>query len=166
MRFLLFSTIFCVLLFTGCASDHKDLSAQYVSPNLYKDYDCNQIAEEMHHLERRTGVLYHQLKAERTADEWQTATGVFLIIPLFWLEGGDSPVAAEFTRVKGEHEALRTVSIQKKCSYRGTSPDEIMHDIDEEERKHKNSSQHNSHNNTLHYAYDRSYGKVSFSRNF
>ena len=43
--------------------------------------------------------------------------------------------AAEFTRVKGEHEALRTVSIQKKCSYRGTSPDEIMHDIDEEQRK-------------------------------
>jgi hypothetical protein len=59
----------------GCASDPKDLQAQYISPMLYKDYDCEQIATEMSHLERRTGDLYHQLDAERTADEWQTATG-------------------------------------------------------------------------------------------
>lgn len=125
---------FFVFMVVGCASDPKDLQAQYVSPMLYKDYDCEQIATEMAHLERRTGDLYHQLKAERSADEWQTATGVFLIIPLFWLEGGDSPAAAEFTRVKGEHEALRQVSVAKKCSVISKSPEEIIKEINEEER--------------------------------
>lgn len=130
------SIIFAGLIFiiAGCASDPKDLQAQYVSPERYKDYDCEQIATEMSHLERKTGNLYRQLKAERTADEWQTVTGVLFIIPLFWLEGGDSPVAAEFTLVKGEHEAFRQMATIKKCAISSKSPDEVIRAINEEDR--------------------------------
>ncbi len=130
------SIIFAGLIFiiAGCASDPKNLQTQYVSPELYKDYDCEQIATEMSHLERKTGNLYRQLKAERTADEWQAVTGVLFIIPLFWLEGGDSPAAAEFTRVKGEHEALRQMATTKKCAISSKSPDEVIKAINEEDR--------------------------------
>ena len=60
---------------------------------------------------------------------------MLFILPLFWLEGGDSPAAAEFTRVKGEHEALRQVSVAKKCSISSNSPDDIVKAIEADKMK-------------------------------
>ncbi len=34
---------------------------------------------------------------------------------MFFLEGGDGVEAQEYARLKGEHEAIETASIQKKC---------------------------------------------------
>ena len=44
----------CVLLLNGCASNPNKIEATYVSPLVYKDYDCEQIAMEMNHVSRRT----------------------------------------------------------------------------------------------------------------
>ena len=46
------------------------------------------------------------------------AVGMLLFWPaLFFLEGGDSPEAAEYSRLKGEVEALNEASMLKKCGY-------------------------------------------------
>lgn len=45
------------------------------------------------------------------------AAGIILFWPaLFFLEGGDGPQAAEYSRLKGEREALQQALVQKKCS--------------------------------------------------
>ena len=100
----------------GCASKPEKISAAYVSPNQYANYDCEQIATETAHIERRANQLYQQLSKEAKADQWQMGVGLILLWPvLFALEGGDGPEATEYAQLQGEYEALRTVSVAKKC---------------------------------------------------
>ena len=116
-----------VLVLFGCASNPDKIDAAYVSPLIYKDYDCDQIAIEMDHVNNRTTDLYHRLKKERNADNWQMGIGLVLFWPaLFFLEGGDGPEAAEYAHIKGEYEALRENSVTKKCNIIKSSPEEII----------------------------------------
>lgn len=103
-------------MLVGCASSPDKISTAYVSPMQYAHYDCDQIALEQMAIERKSNELYHNLKQKSRGDAWQMGVGLVLFWPaLFALEGGDGPEAAEYSRLKGEYEALRIVSVQKKC---------------------------------------------------
>ena len=126
----------CVaLVLTACATNPDKIDAAYVSPLKYKDYDCDQIAMEMDYVGQRTTKLYTRLKKEANADSAQMGVGLILFWPaLFFLEGGDGPEAAEYAQLKGEFEALRENSVQKKCGIESKSPEEIMKEAREEEK--------------------------------
>ncbi len=118
MNFKLQITLVSTVLLLGCATNPDKMEAAYVSPLKYKDYDCEQIAEEMDYVSQRTTRLHQKLKKENTNDKWQMAAGLILFWPvLFALEGGDGPEATEYSQLKGEFEALRTNSTQKRCGY-------------------------------------------------
>jgi hypothetical protein len=118
-----------VCLLTACASNPDKIDAAYVSPLKYRDYDCDQVALEMDYVGQRTTKLYTRLKKERNKDNAQMGVGLILFWPaLFFLEGGDGPEAAEYSQLKGEYEALRNNSIQKKCRINSRSPEEIIKD--------------------------------------
>jgi len=135
-KFLLSCLLFIFIV--GCASNPDKIDAAYVSPLKYERYDCRQIAMEMDHVGRRTEELYHRLEKERNADNWQMGIGLALFWPaLFFLEGGDGPEAAEYAQLKGEYEALRVNSVEKRCGIVGDSPEEIMERHAEEERQSK-----------------------------
>jgi hypothetical protein len=120
-------------LVTGCATDPKKISAAYVSPAQYRSWDCEQIVSESAHIERRSVELYNSLKKDADADKWQMGVGLILFWPtLFALEGGDGPEASEYSRLKGEYEALRTVSVEKRCDYRHRGD---LKDVIEEQEK-------------------------------
>ena len=105
------------LTLAGCASQPGKLAAQYVSPTQYQALDCDQISLEMERTSRRITELYASLKKTADNDAAQMGIGLVLLWPtLFFLEGGDGPEAAEYSRLKGEYEALETVAIQKKCA--------------------------------------------------
>ena len=130
------------ILLSGCATKPSEIGASYVSPYKYKDYDEEQIIMEMDHVGRRTNELYYSLKKEASGDTAQMAVGLLLFWPaLFFLEGGDGPEAAEYARLKGEYEALRTVAVQRKISLDmlPPSPEEIVKGYAEEEEKKKGS---------------------------
>ena len=138
LSFLLIIAIFS----SGCATSPNKMEASYVSPYKYKDYDEDQIIMEMDHVARRTNELYYSLKKESTNDNAQMAIGLLLFWPaLFFLEGGDGPEAAEYARLKGEYEALRTVAVQKKISFDKLppSPEQLIENFADEE-KEKNGS--------------------------
>lgn len=104
-------------MISACATQPNKIAATYVSPMIYKDYDCDQIVLEQNRIERRTGELYSSLKKEANADSWQMGLGLVLFWPtLFMLEGGDGPEATEYARLRGEYEALNDVSVSKKCA--------------------------------------------------
>ena len=108
--------IAALLIVVGCASNPNKIEAAYVSPLKYQNYDCDQIGLEQSHVERRTNDLYHSLKKEADKDAAQMGVGLLIFWPtLFFLEGGDGPEAAEYAQLKGEYNALRTVSVEKKC---------------------------------------------------
>lgn len=123
------------LLF-GCASNPDKIDAAYVSPLKYDDYDCQQIAMEMDYVGQRTNELYQRLKAERKADNAQMGVGLVLFWPaLFFLEGGDGPEATEYAQLKGDFEALRVNSVQKRCGIDARSPEEIMQSASDTEEE-------------------------------
>jgi hypothetical protein len=125
-----------IILLAGCASNPNNIEAAYVSPLKYKDYDCDQIALEMDYVGQRTTRLYTRLDSERKKDNAQMGVGLVLFWPaLFFLEGGDGPDAAEYAQLKGEFEALRDNSVQRKCALESRSPSDIMEEAREEEEK-------------------------------
>jgi hypothetical protein len=128
----------------ACATDPDEISTAYVSPLKYKNYDCDQIAMEMDHVSRRTTDLYFSLDKKADADSAQMGIGLVLFWPtLFFLEGGDGPEAAEYSRLKGEYEALRTTAIDKKCAMEDMppSPEDIIEAKKEEEEKAREAAQ-------------------------
>jgi hypothetical protein len=86
----------------------------------------------MDYVGQRTNKLHHRLKSESSSDAWQMGVGLILFWPsLFFIEGGDGPDATEYAQLKGEFEALRTSSVQRKCAITAKSPDQIMKEADE-----------------------------------
>ncbi len=105
------------LLLSGCASSPSDLGTAYVPVATYAKYDCEQLIAETGHINHRLGELYSSLEKKASNDNIQMGVGLILFWPLlFALEGGDGPEAVEYSRLKGEYEAIRGASIAKKCS--------------------------------------------------
>lgn len=137
MRAAIFSSI---LVISSCASNPDKIDAAYVSPLKYNGYDCDQIALEMDYIGQRTTQLYRRLKTERTKDNWQMGVGLLLFWPtLFLLEGGDGPEAAEYSQLKGEFEALRDNSVQKRCDINKPSPEEIIKEQEKLDKPNRES---------------------------
>ena len=100
----------------GCATSAKDITASYSSPAQYRDYDCEQIALEADHLQRKILELHTAVNKRANKDAGMMAVGMVLFWPaVFALSGGDGPEAAEYSRLLGEAEALRDVAVVKKC---------------------------------------------------
>ena len=125
MKNTLISIFFVSLI--SCASNADSINAPYVSPLKYANYDCDQIGLELGYVGQRTNSLYASLRQKRSADNWQMGVGLILFWPtLFALEGGDGSDAVEYAQLQGEFEALRQVSVEKRCGVAVRSPDEIL----------------------------------------
>jgi hypothetical protein len=124
----LLTVIVSASLLAGCASSPDKMQASYVSPLKYKNYDCDQIVMEMDHIRHETTKLYSSLSKKASNDKAQMGLGLVLFWPaLLFLEGGDGPEAIQYSQMKGEYEALRKASVQKKCSVDTTkSLDDIV----------------------------------------
>jgi len=123
----------------GCATQPEELSATYVSPVKYQKYDCQQLEMEMGHISERTDSLYHQLKKKADDDAAQMGIGLLIFWPaLFFLEGGDGPEATEYANMRGEFEALRSTSVEKKCTFEmPKSPEKIIQEYAAAEKQRR-----------------------------
>lgn len=109
-------TIASISLLAACASHPDKMTASYVSPVGYANHSCEQIDSEIKRVNLRAEHLRTSLKKEAETDNLQMTVGLVLFWPtLFFLEGGDGPDAAEYTRLKGERDALQSVSSEKSC---------------------------------------------------
>ncbi|MBY4596788.1 hypothetical protein K3217_14785 [bacterium BD-1] len=112
----IFAAALAVAVASGCASNSKDISTQYVSPLQYKDYECDSLAMEMSRVSRRVGELQASIDKNAKQDKVATGVGLVLFWPALFFIDGDTPEAAEYARLKGEFEAMQTAANQKKCS--------------------------------------------------
>jgi len=103
-------------LLAACATAPQNIQTAYTSPMQYKDYDCAQVGGELMRVSRRAQELQASLQRTADNDAAQMAVGMILFWPaLFFLEGGDGPEAAEYSRLKGERDALEQTAIAKHC---------------------------------------------------
>jgi len=105
-----------VAALSACASSPDKMQSSYVSPMKYSDFTCKQIGMESENTSRRIQVLYNTLKKEADTDKWQMGVGLLVFWPaLVFVEGGDGAEAAEYSRLKGEFEALQSAAVNKSC---------------------------------------------------
>lgn len=102
-RILIIST----LLF-GCYSDDS-VNTNYVSPEQYKNYSCEQVSKEMQRVSKRLDETSKQDMTNKVID---SAVMVFSISQGY---GYDDNNNSESARLKSSYDALEQVSIQKNC---------------------------------------------------
>lgn len=129
IRKMIIMSLFIGIL-TKCASHPSEISGSYVSPLTFSDYECRDLITLMASLKTRSDDLYVTQSAKSRADKWKMGIGMVLFWPaLFALEGGDGLEAAEYARLKGEQEALRSLSLQKGCNLYSDSLEEPIETI-------------------------------------
>ena len=109
------SIILSCVVFTGCATSSKNLTASYVSPFQYQNYTCEQLAQESAHIQARVSEIGGSVDSRATKDKWVTGASLVLFCPALFFIGGNKAQEAEFSRLKGEHDALQRSAIQKNC---------------------------------------------------
>lgn len=101
---------------TGCATQSKDISATYVSPMQYAQYDCQQLAAEGTRLQSRVQQTGGRLDEAASNDKGITTAGAILFWPALFFLGGTKNQEAEFARLKGEYDAVQQAAVEKRCS--------------------------------------------------
>jgi hypothetical protein len=112
-----------VVIFSGCATSSKDVTTAYVSPLQYKDYNCDQLTAEMTRLNVRVTQLGGRLDEAASNDKALVGVGLVLFWPSLFFLGGTKNQEAEFSRIKGEYEAINQAAVQRDCKI---TPDMIM----------------------------------------
>jgi hypothetical protein len=108
--------VMAIATLSACATQPDKIATSYVSPIQYESYTCEQVGAEMQRVARRASSLHSNLKQTADNDAVQMGIGLVLFWPaLFFVEGGDGSEAAEYARLKGEHDALEQAGIQKNC---------------------------------------------------
>jgi len=104
-----------MVFLVGCSTTSKDITATYVSPMQYQQYDCEQLASESQRIQIRVNQLGGRLDEAATHDKEITA-GAIIFWPALFALGGTKQQEAEYARMKGEYDAVQQVAITKKCS--------------------------------------------------
>jgi Tfp pilus assembly protein PilN len=100
---------------TGCASASSDITPSYVSPVMFQQYTCPQLAQEAQAVSQRAATLSGVQDKKRTDDAIATTAAVVIFWPAAFFVGGDKQIAAELAQMKGQMVAIEQASTQKKC---------------------------------------------------
>ena len=116
MRAILNAMVLGSSLIAGCASSSNNIQPAYISPIIYQNYDCSQLAAEAQRVSSAASRVAGVQDQKATNDA--VATGVALV--LFWpaafmVSGGDGQTGAELAKLRGQKEAIEQAAIQKKC---------------------------------------------------
>lgn len=102
-------------MLSGCASSSTSLGTQYVSPSKYQPYDCTQLASEAQRLQSRVIELGGRLDQASSNDKALMVVTLVLFWPAAFALGGTKAQEAEYSRLKGEVDAVQISAIEKKC---------------------------------------------------
>ncbi len=100
---------------SGCATASKDVPTAYVSPMQYQGYDCSQLSAESTRLLQRVNQLGGRLDEAASNDKAIATAGGILFWPALFALGGTKQQEAEYSRLKGEYDAIQQAAVLKKC---------------------------------------------------
>ena len=112
----LFSIPVLALGLAACADSSNKIAASYVSPLVYQDYSCSQLAAEIGRITARVAEVAGVQDEAASDDAVLMGVGLVLFWPtLFFLEG-DTGREAELGRLKGEMQAIEKTATRKNCT--------------------------------------------------
>lgn len=102
-------------LVSGCATSSKNIGSAYVSPLQYQSYDCEQLGAEAARITQAAQQLGGRLDEAASNDAALMGVGLILFWPALFALGGNKAQEAEYSRLKGEADAVQRAAIAKKC---------------------------------------------------
>ena len=103
------------VLLTGCATNPNQIAPSYVSPVLYNNLTCEQLAGEAARVSSAAAAASGVQKTQAGKDAAMVGIGLVLFWPSLFFIGGDKQSAAEVARLKGEMNAIEAANVQKQC---------------------------------------------------
>jgi hypothetical protein len=104
----------CMLL-SACATASKDLTPTYTSPLTYQAYDCEQLSAESQRIQARVVQLGGRLDTAASNDKAIAGVGALLFWPALFALGGTKQQEADYSRLRGEYDAVQQSAIVRKC---------------------------------------------------
>ena len=111
----LLAAVAATALLAGCATSPKDIAPAYVSPVLYQNLSCQQLAAEAARVSAAAAAATGAQQQQASKDATMVGVGMILFWPAMFFVGGDKGNAAEVARLKGEMQAIEQANIQKNC---------------------------------------------------
>jgi len=106
----------------GRASSSAEIIPAYVSPVMYQQYTCPQLAQEAQAVSQRAASLSGVQDQKRTNDGLATAAAIVIFWPAAFFVGGDKQTAAELAQMKGQMVAIEQAANMKKCGIQFQGP--------------------------------------------
>lgn len=103
------------LALASCATKSDEIAAAYVSPTLYQNLTCDQLAAEAQRVSYNAQIAAGAQDKQASQDAAAMAVGLIVFWPAMFLARGDGAKAAEVARLKGEMQAIETASRAKNC---------------------------------------------------
>jgi formylmethanofuran dehydrogenase subunit A len=122
MRLSAFAGFSLAVALAACAKPADQISAAYISPLQYENYNCTQISQEAQRLSSRAAQVAGSQDQAATRDAVAMGVGAIIFWPTLLMIGGDGPQAYELARLKGEMEAIEQVAIKKNCGIQFQRP--------------------------------------------
>jgi hypothetical protein len=112
---ILSAAVVCLMVLGGCAKRADKITASYVSPLIYDNYNCDQLAAEGARLSTNAAKLAGVQDKQATNDAVAMGVGLVLFWPsLFFIKGGKQ-TESELAQLRGQMNTLEQVSIAKQC---------------------------------------------------
>jgi hypothetical protein len=115
-------SLLAVVGLVGCSTASKNISASYISPLTYQNFDCAQLTAEATRVNTRANQLAGRLDEAAANDKALVGVSLLLFWPAAFALGGTKEQEAAFARLKGERDAIEQTMIQKKCAMPTPTP--------------------------------------------
>ncbi|MBZ0104618.1 MAG: hypothetical protein K8H84_03215 [Sulfuricella denitrificans] len=115
MKKTIASVLSATITLAGCATASRDIASNYVSPMQFQSYDCNQLSSEMQRIQGKVNQLGGRLDEAASNDKAIMGVGLILFWPALFALGGTKQQEAEYSRLKGEYDAVQQSAVARKC---------------------------------------------------
>lgn len=117
-RALMLAALLAGLMSSGCATRSEDVAAAYVSPPNYNQLNCRQLADTAALVSESAFNLRGERDDSKHAWEIVPPSGAPVVLWPTAFMANDPARMAEYTRLKGEFDAILQTSVRKGCSTR------------------------------------------------
>ena len=104
------------VILAGCATSPSNVAPTYVSPVVYQNFSCQQLAEEAQRVSSRAAQASGVQQQNATRDTVAMTAAIVVFWPALFLVGGDKGNAAELANLRGQMQAIEEVSRAKGCN--------------------------------------------------
>lgn len=115
MKKFITAAVAASVLLAGCATNPNSIAPAYVSPVLYQNLSCAQLAQEAQRVSNAAAAATGAQQSQASKDAVATTVGIVLFWPALFFIGGDKGNAAEVARLKGEMQAIEQANIARNC---------------------------------------------------